>query len=63
MTTPTKETLYKTAYSPLYEVYVSIDNAFQDEDGNWIFQCSCNYGNEPLSMFLFRKNELTNFCL
>ncbi len=61
-----KEKLYKTAYSHLYEVYVSIDSAHQDSDGAWIYKCSSNYSDDADRRFegcLFRTNELDSFCL
>lgn len=64
MNVPAKETLYKTAFSPMYNVYVSIKSAHQDDTGEWIFKCSSNYDiKNILNDVLFRKNELSNFCL
>ena len=56
-----KETLYKTAYSPLFECYVAIVSAHQDSDGEWIFCCENVF--EGIRQHLFRKSELINFCL
>lgn len=59
-----KETLYKTAFSPLFGVYVGIQHAYQDSRGEWIFVCKSDYNPEVvLKDHLFRKHELTNFCL
>lgn len=61
MTFPPKETLYKTAYSPMYERYTKIKGAFQNQLGNWIFICEFN--NDEQTECWFSKEELTNFCL
>ena len=61
-----KEQLYKTAYSPLYKVYVSIESAHQDSAGEWVYKCSSNYSEDEDCRFhecLFRANELESFCL
>lgn len=61
---PAKETLYKTAWSPLFGVCVAIESAWTDSNGDWIFQCSSNYdGRVKLNNILFRKHELTDYCL
>ena len=56
-----KETLYKTAYSPLFECYVQIIKVRKDCRGEWLFHCE-NI-EEGLMNHLFRKSELSNFCL
>lgn len=59
-----KETLYTTAYSPLFGVFVKIDHAHQDDAGEWIFTCSSDYHPRvKLRNHLFRKNELVVFTL
>ena len=58
-----KQERYKTAFSPLFNVYVTIDEAFQDSDGRWIYTCSSDYTEEKLDRVLFTENELTNLCL
>lgn len=59
-----KESLYKTAFSPMFEVYVRISRAYKDSAGEWIFMCSSEYDpNAILEDHLFRKYELRNFCL
>ena len=56
-----KETLYKTAYSPLFDCYVAIIKARKDDKGEWIFHCKNT--DEGLIDQMFRKSELINFCL
>lgn len=56
-----KEELYETAYSPMFDCYVHLDHAHQDDQGEWIFTGSNR--TEGLENHLFRKHELTNFCL
>lgn len=56
-----REKLYRMAWSPLFNCYVGIDHAWQDDRGEWIFRCS-NEG-EGLKDHLFRAHELTKFCL
>lgn len=56
-----KQKLYKTAWSPLFECYVSIVHAHQDSDGRWIF--TCNNKEHGLNNHLFRESELDNFVL
>ena len=53
--------MYRTAYSPLYQCYVSIVRCHQDVDGNWIF--CCGNREQAIDDVLFRETELTNFCL
>jgi len=60
MTTP-KEKLYRTAFSPLFDCFVSIDHSWQDDRGEWIFKCLNK--SEGLVGHLFRTCELTKFCL
>jgi hypothetical protein len=55
-----KYELYKTAYSELYESYVSIKKVRKDANGVFIFDCTVA-GEEGIK--LFRKEELTAFCL
>jgi hypothetical protein len=61
---PPKETYYKTAFSPLFDVYVSIDHAHQDDSGEWIYTCSSFYKEGVnLQNHLFRECELERLCL
>ena len=65
MTKP-KQTLYKTAYSPLYECFVGIDHAHQDVNDQWIFTCHLvdSPPDAPIGdCVLFREYELERFCL
>jgi len=56
--------LYKTAFSPLFGVYVSIDRVRLDTSGVPILHCSSSYNPDCiLTNHLFREEELTNFCL
>lgn len=54
-----KEKLYKSAYSPMFGVFVKITHAHTDSDGRWIFTCE----NKEIGLkdALFRKNELIRF--
>lgn len=54
--------LYKTAYSPLYQTYVGINNVYYDVDGEPILSCRVA-GHEPDRITLFRVCELDNFVL
>ena len=54
---------YKTAYSPLFNVYVKINYVRQDERGEPILHCSSNYSDIVLDNHLFREHELKDFCL
>lgn len=56
-----KQTLYKTAYSPLFECYVSITRVYDDEDGQVIFVGESQAAG--LKDHLFREHELEKFCL
>jgi hypothetical protein len=59
-----KQKLYKTAYSPMYGVYVGIDRAHQDDDGVWIYTCHSTYvTTASFNDMLFRETELSQFCL
>jgi hypothetical protein len=58
-----KELLYKTAFSPLFKIYVTINEAFQDSDGRWIYTCSSDYTHEKLDHVLFTGAELTHLSL
>ena len=56
--------LYKTAYSPLFKVFVKINRVYPDERGKLIFECSSTYqAGCHLYNQLFREEELTRFCL
>jgi len=64
MNTTHKQTMYKTAYAPMFEVYVALNSAWQDSNGEWIFSCSSSYNEDAmLDNHLFREHELTNYCL
>ena len=57
-----KLSLYKTAFSPLYETYVKILRHYFDDNGEpvitaWVL------GNPENMETLFRRHELTNYCL
>jgi hypothetical protein len=56
---PKKETLYKTAFSPMHQMYLGIKSSWIDTDGQWIFKGKLENGEEHF----FRKNELENFVL
>lgn len=56
-----KQTLYKTAYSPFYEMYVKIDSAYTDDRGEWIYIVTMN--NDEETACWFRSEELINFTL
>lgn len=61
-----KRYLFKTAYSPLFDVYVSIDHVHVDDMGQFIFTCSSQYHTDQdrrLTGHLFREHELKNFVL
>lgn len=58
-----KETLYRTAYSPLFECFVAIDYAHQDEHGRWIYTCHFKHEGVEISKHLFSENELKRFVL
>jgi len=52
--------LYKTAYSPLYETYVSIKSVYFDCNGNAVITA------RPIDLnhdVLFREHELDRYCL
>jgi len=54
---------YVTAFSPMFNVYVSIDGIHEDDDGFAILTCSSNYGEERFDSMLFRASELTKYCM
>jgi hypothetical protein len=57
-----KLSLYKTAYSPMYECYVGILKVYPDVDGVAIIKARLA-GEPEGSYILFREHELTNFVL
>lgn len=59
--TTKKQTLYKTAFSPLFNCYITIVHAYQDTSERWIFVG--NNKKEELHNHLFREDELVKFCL
>lgn len=62
METPPKQTLYKTAFSPAYNLFVSIDEA-EYIDGHWVYTCSSSYSEETLDRVKFREDALERLCL
>ena len=59
-----KQKLYKTAFTPLFDVFVSISHAHQDVDGRWIYTCQSRYDSDAiLTDHLFREEELERLCL
>ena len=58
-----KYELYKTAYSELYESYLTIKKVRKDENGVLIFDCTVAGEEGEECIKLFRKEELTEFCL
>ena len=59
-----KQQMYKTAYSPMFDVFVKIEHAHRDDNGEWIYTCSSNYDPRvQLQNHLFREHELTNLVL
>lgn len=54
--------LYKTAYSPLHDSYVSIKKVRYDDNGDAILDCLmlCDGAEIPM---MFRVYELTRFVL
>ena len=56
---PKKETLYKTAFSPLYGSFIEIVHAHEDDRGEWIYTGKLLTGRTVL----FRSVELTRLCL
>lgn len=57
-----KQKLYKTAFSPAYNLFVAINEAEQ-VDGYWVYTCSSWYGEETLDHVKFREDALERFCL
>jgi hypothetical protein len=55
--------LYKTAFSPLYEVFVAITHVHTDADGKFIFTCDFSHKGAMVKGILFREHELERFCL
>lgn len=59
-----KQKLYKTAFSPQFDVFVGITHAHQDVDGRWIYTCESSYNPDViLKDHLFREEELERLCL
>jgi hypothetical protein len=59
-----KQKSYVTAFSPLFNVFVSITHAHQDVDGRWIYTCQSSYNPDAiLTDHLFREEELERLCL
>jgi len=59
--TTKKQSLYTTAFSPLFNCYVTIERSYQDSSERWIFVGSNK--KEELNEHLFREDELTKFCI
>jgi len=55
-----KLSLFKTAYSPVWEQYVGIVKVRRDEDGVPIVEARIAYTD---TVALFRQNELTDYVL
>lgn len=53
---------YKTAWSPMYQCYVAIKSVYYDSFGEPVIT-ALPQGHEPNKTVLFRKHELTNYCL
>ena len=59
-----KQKSYVTAFSPLFDVFVSITHAHQDVDGRWIYTCQSSYTPDAiLTAHLFRAEALERLCL
>jgi len=55
---------YKTAFSPLFQVFVKIVRTYTTDSGEFIFVCSSCYDPKvTLKDHLFTERELTGFCL
>jgi hypothetical protein len=56
--------LYKTAYTHLYETYVSIKKVKKVDNKMYVFYCSM-WDKEKKEMIdmIFSEYELSNFCL
>ena len=63
MITPPKETLFETAFAPLFNCYVKITKAHQDSAGEWIFTGNFDHEGDHCIGHLFRACELKNFVL
>lgn len=58
--TATRLSLYKTAFSPLYETYVEILKVREDGVGGHIIDGRVAFKTDTV---LFRPHELTDYCL
>ena len=56
-----KETLYTSAWSPLFSCFVKIERAHEDARGEMIYVCS--NAEHGLNNHLFREYELTRFTI
>ena len=52
--------LYSTAFSPIYDAYVGIENVRKLADGSYILDCVVP---NTEGLIMFRPNELTNFVM
>lgn len=60
-----KQRLYRSAFSPKYDIFVSISDSYKDR-GKWFFVCSSGYHKNPNKRFtdtVFREDELKDFVL
>lgn len=55
--------MYKTAFSWLYNDFVSIQKVFVDTNGEPLISCIVKVSPTETKKHLFRRNELTQFCL
>jgi len=63
--TPRKQTLYRTAYSPMFRCHVALTHAHQDSHGEWIYTATFTdpSDNRTFEGYLFRTEELERFVL
>ena len=52
--------LYKTAFSPLHDTYVGIQNVRKLSDGSYVLDCVVPFFED---LIMFRPHELTNFVM
>jgi hypothetical protein len=62
--TLSKQKLYKTAFSTEFNVYVSLRDAQENDDGSWTYWGSSFYKEGvTLQNHKFHESELEMFCL
>lgn len=54
--------IYKTAFSPTHDTYVGICGVFKDIMGRYIVEATVA-GQPKDRLYIFRVEELTNYCL